>query len=180
MSRKTGVFFAIYLNGKVIPKFKKGYLGAKKLSRREIAEYKSKINIISEGKSKLIILPEDDKFLKGCKAPCHAFTGNPYVQKGMTEYEVFHEFKHFEEFIKLAKHEYLKGAKDISGDLNLDLIRTYKREKYVFDGIIKNKAKFSDVQLKDAQRHINEIVQDCIDSGIDVTKINYEYKRTSN
>jgi hypothetical protein len=58
-----------------------------------------------------------------------------------------------------------------AGNLTLDLIRTYKREKYVFDGIIKNKAKFSDVQLKDAQRYINEIIQDCIDSGIDVTKI---------
>lgn len=152
-------------------KFKKGYLGAKKLSRKEIAEYIKKINVISEGESKLIILPKGHKLLNKNKAGFNPFNGNLYVQKGLTDYEVFHEFKHLEEYRKLGKDEYIKGMKAVSGDLELDLIRTYKREKYVFDEIMKNKAKFSEVQLKHAQNYINRVIQDCIDSGIDITKI---------
>lgn len=152
-------------------KFKKGYLGAKKLSRREIAEYIKKINVISEGESKLIILPEGHKLLNGNKAGFNPFNGNLYVQKGLTDYEVFHEFKHLEEYRILGKDEYLKGMKAVSGDLELDLIRTYKREKYVFDEIMKNKSKFSQAQLKDAQNYMNTVIQNCIRSGIDITTI---------
>ena len=152
-------------------KFKKGYLGAKKLSRREIAEYIKKINVISEGESKLIILPEGHKLLNGNKAGFNPFNGNLYVQKGLTDYEVFHEFKHLEEYRILGKDEYLKGMKAVSGDLELDLIRTYKREKYVFDEIMKNKSKFSEAQLKDAQNYMNTVIQNCIRSGIDITTI---------
>jgi hypothetical protein len=152
-------------------KFKKGYLGAKKLSRKEIAEYIKKINVISEGESKLIILPEGHKLLNGNKAGFNPFNGNLYVQKGLTDYEVFHEFKHLEEYRILGKDEYLKGMKAVSGDLELDLIRTYKREKYVFDEIMKNKSKFSEAQLKDAQNYMNTVIQNCIRSGIDITTI---------
>ena len=152
-------------------KFKKGYLGAKKLSRREIAEYIKKINVISEGESKLIILPEGHKLLNGNKAGFNPFNGNLYVQKGLTDYEVFHEFKHLEEYRILGKDEYLKGMKAVSGDLELDLIRTYKREKYVFDEIMKNKSKFSQAQLKDAQNYMNTVIQNFIRSGIDITTI---------
>ena len=152
-------------------KFKTGYLGAKKLNRKEIKEYIKKIDEISEGKSRLILLPKGHKLLQGNKAGFNPFNGNLYLQKGLTDYEVFHEFKHFEEYRILGKDEYTKGMKAIGGNPTENLIRTYKREKYVFDEIMKNKTRFSEAQLKDAQRYINEIIQDCIDSGIDVTKI---------
>lgn len=152
-------------------KFKKGYLGAKKLSRKEIAEYIKKINVISEGESKLIILPEGHKLLEGHKAGFNPFNGNLYVQKGLTDYEVFHEFKHFEEYRILGKDEYLKGMKAVSGDLELDLIRTYKREKHVFDEIIKNKRRFSETQVKDAQDYMNRVIKKCEKAGIDINNI---------
>jgi hypothetical protein len=152
-------------------KFKKGYLSAKKLSRKEIKEYIKKINVISEGESKLIILPEGHKLLDGNKAGFNPFNGNLYVQKGMTDYEVFHEFKHFEEYRILGKDEYIKGMKAVNGDLELNLIRTYKREKYVFDEIMKNKGRFSEIQLKDAQDYMNRVIKRCEKAGIDINNI---------
>jgi len=149
----------------------KGYLGAKKLSRKEISEYIKKINVISEGESELIILPKGHKLLDGNKAGFNPFNGNIYVEKGMTEYEIFHEFKHLEEYIKLGKDSYIKGMRSVSGSLEQDLIRTYKREKYVFDEIIKNKANFNKDQLEDAQNYMNSVIERCTNSGIDVTKI---------
>ncbi|CAH0336127.1 hypothetical protein FVB9288_01801 [Flavobacterium sp. CECT 9288] len=124
------------------------YLGAKKLNRKEIKECIKKINVISEGESKLIILPEGHKLLNGNKAGFNPFNGNLYVQKGMTDYEVFHKFKHLEEYRILGKDEYIGGMRAVSGDLELDLVRTYKREEYVFDEIMKNKTRFSEAQLE--------------------------------
>ncbi|CAH0336125.1 hypothetical protein FVB9288_01799 [Flavobacterium sp. CECT 9288] len=89
----------------------------------------------------------------------------------MTDYEVLHEFKHLEEYRILGKDEYIRAMRAVSGDLELDLIRTYKREKYVFDEIMKNKTRFSEVQLKDAQDYMNKVIKNCIDSDIDLTKI---------
>jgi hypothetical protein len=148
-----------------------GYLGAKKLSKKEINVYIRKVNEISNGKSKIIILPVRDKLLQGNRAAFHAFSGNLYVQKGVTEFEIFHEFKHFEEFKKIGKDEYLKGAVDISGDYKLDAIRTYKREKYVFDEIMKNRDKFNNAQIKRAQDYMNEVITACLANNVDISKI---------
>ena len=38
--------------------------------------------------------------------------------------EILHEFKHFEEFIKIGKKEYLKGHKALGSSLVQHLIRT--------------------------------------------------------
>ncbi|MFW0739647.1 zincin-like metallopeptidase toxin domain-containing protein [Flavobacterium sp. T12S277] len=153
-------------------KTKVGLFGAKKLNRREIAEYKAKINVISEGKAKLVIVSDSHKSIKkGKQAGFNAYSSTIYVKRGFTEFEIFHEYKHLEECIKIGKYEYLKGAKDISGDLTLDLIRTYKREKYVFDEIMKNKTKFNEAQINDAKSYINNIIEDCTKQNIDVTKV---------
>lgn len=119
----------------------------------------------------LVILPKGHKLLQGNRAGFNPFNGNIYVQKGMTEYEIFHEFKHLEEFMKLGKDEYIRGMKDIGFSPEEHLIRTYKREKYVFDEIMRNKQKFNTTELADAERYMNEKIQDCIDAGIDITKI---------
>ena len=96
---------------------------------------------------------------------------NVCVQKRFIEYEIFHEFKHFEEYKKLGHSEYIKGMKAVTGSPTENIIRTYKREKYVFDEIMKNKAKFSTEELDDAQNYINDIIQKCNNSGIDITKV---------
>jgi len=79
--------------------------------------------------------------------------------------------KDFEEFKKIGLDEYLKGAVDISGDYVLDAIRTYKREKYVFDEIMKNKSKFNKAQIERAQGYMKEVITECTRYNIDVTKI---------
>lgn len=154
-----------------LPVSRKGYLGGKTLRRREIKYWSDEITRISNGKSQLIVLPKGHKKLQGNQAGFDPFTGNIYVQKGLTEYEIFHEFQHLEEYIKLGKNEYLKGIKRISGSLEEDLIRTYKREKYVFDKIMGNKNKFNKAQLDDAQDYIDRIIKKCSKAGIDITKI---------
>jgi len=154
-----------------LPVSGKGYLEGKTLRRKEIKIWIENVKIVSKGQSKLIILPKGHKLLGVNQAGFNPFNGNIYVQKGLTEYEIFHEFKHLEEYIKLGKDEYLKGMKRISGSLEQDLIRTYKREKYVFDEIIKNKNKFNQIQLNDAQKYINAVIERCENAGIDITKI---------
>ncbi|MBF4484358.1 zincin-like metallopeptidase toxin domain-containing protein [Flavobacterium sp. CSZ] len=149
----------------------KRYLGAKKLSKKELNAYIRKINEMSNGKSKLIILPVGDKFLEGNKAAFHPFSGNLYVEKGLTEFEIFHEFKHFEEFKKIGLAKYLEGALDITGDHALNAIRTYKREKYVFDKIMESKAIFNDAQIEDAQNYMNKVIKNCEANNVDITKI---------
>ncbi|MCV9931974.1 hypothetical protein OIU80_06735 [Flavobacterium sp. LS1R47] len=153
------------------PVSRRGYLGAKKLSKKEINVYIRKINKMSNGKSKLMVVPKGHEILQGNKAGFHPFSGTLYVEKGATEFEIFHEFKHFEEFKKIGLDEYLKGAVDISGNYVLDAIRTYKREKYVFDEIMKNKSKFNKAQIERAQEYMEEIITACRAYNIDVTKI---------
>ncbi len=155
-----------------LPVSGKGYLGGKTLRRKEIKFWIDEINKISKGKSKLIVLPKADPILKGKQAGFHPFNGNIYVQKGLTEYEIFHEFKHLEEFIKIGKDEYIKGMKVISGDLELDLIRTYKREMYVYNQVMKESKKFNKEQLKHAfDANIKPVLKELEASGIDSNKI---------
>ncbi len=117
-------------------------------------------------------MPKGDSLLKGKQAGFHPFNGNIYVQKGLTEYEVFHELKHLEEFIKIGKDEYVKGMEVISGDLELDLIRTYKREMYVYNQVLKESKKFNKEQLKHAfDANIKPVLKKLEASGIDITKI---------
>lgn len=146
----------------------KGFLGGKTLRRKEIKFWIDEINRISKGKSRLIVLRKGDPILNNRKAGFDPYNGNIYVEKGLTEYEIFHEFKHLEEFMKLGKDDYIKGMKRFGGSPTENALRTYKREKYVFDEIIKNKNRFNPEQLKHAEWVFNLAIKDCIDSGIDI------------
>ncbi|AXG73003.1 hypothetical protein DVK85_01630 [Flavobacterium arcticum] len=55
--------------------------------------------------TELVILPKSHELLEENRAAFNAFTNKIYVQKGMTEYEIFHEYKHLEEYTKLGKEE---------------------------------------------------------------------------
>ncbi len=154
-----------------LPVSGKGYLDGDILKRRQVQEWMRKIKSISKGESMLVILPKGNKLLQGNRAGFNPFNGNIYVQKGMTEYEIFHESKHLEEFMKLGKEEYIKGMKSFGGSLEQDLIRTYKREKYVFDEVMKNKNKFSIIEIENAKWVLNESISRCKNSGIDIINI---------
>lgn len=153
------------------PVSRKGYLAGKTLRRSEIKFWINEITKISKGNSKLIILPKGHPKLQGNIAGFNPFDGNIYVQKGLTEYEVFHEFKHLEEYMVLGKEEYLKGSKRLGGSPEEQLIRTYKREKYVYDEIIKVKHKWNLSQLEDAEEYIKKIIINCEIEGINIAKI---------
>ena len=154
-----------------LPVSRKGYLGAETLRRKEIKFWMDEATKVSKGESKLIVLPKGHKKLQGNIAGFNPFDGNIYVQRGLTEYEIFHEFKHFEEYIKLGKEKYLIGHKDLGYSLEQHLIRTYRREKYVFDEIIKNKSHFNLAQIDDAQKYIMKVIKKCEKAGININKI---------
>lgn len=95
-----------------------------------------------------------------------------FVKKGVTEYEIFHEFKHLEEFIKLGEDEYIKGWKFMGGNPGQHLIRQYQREMYVYNQVMKEAKKFNKEQLKHAfERNIRPILDELEASGIDSKKI---------
>jgi Metallopeptidase toxin 4 len=149
----------------------KGFLGGKVLRRADIKLWIQKVNKISNGKSKIILLPKNHKLLKGNRAGFNPFNGDIYVQKGMTEYEIFHEYHHLEEYIKLGQKEYIKGMAAIGGSLYDDAIRTYKREKNVYEQILKNKNRFSDTEFKHAKAIFDKEIIACKKAGIDINKI---------
>lgn len=154
-----------------LPVRRKGYLGGNVLKRRQVQDWIRKIKSISNGESMLVILPKGHKLLQGNRAGFNLFNGNIYVQKGMTEYEIFHESKHLEEFMKLGKDEYIRGMSDLGFSPKEHLIRMYKREEYVFDEIMKNKNKFNVTELKDAERYINDIINRCEKAEIKIDDI---------
>jgi hypothetical protein len=76
---------------------------------------------------------------------------------GLTKFVISHEFKHLEEYMKIGHKEYLKG---IDGSLADKQIRTYKRERYVFDELIKKRHLLNKEEIKDAIRYINSVIKD--------------------
>lgn len=146
---------------KDLPVSGKGFKGGRTLRRKEVKEWIEKIKKISNGKSSIVILAKNHKSLMGNRAAFNPFNGNIYVQKGMTEYEIFHESKHLEEFLKLGKEAYTKGMKRTGGSPADDLIRTYKREKHVYDEVLKNSKKFNEAELD----HAKWIIDDAIEKG---------------
>ena len=150
----------------------KGYLGGKTLRRKEIKFWIDEIDRISKGKSKLIVLKKGDPILSGHKAGFNPYNGNIYVEKGLTEYEIFHEFKHLEEFTLIGKDKYIEGMKRFGGNPTDDVIRTYKREMYVYNEIMKESKRFNKEQLKHAYKaNIAPVLEKLEGAGIDINKI---------
>jgi Metallopeptidase toxin 4 len=151
-----------------------GFLDGQKLNRARIRYWIDEIKKISNEKAVLRVADEGTELfarLKGNRAGFNPFNQELIFQKGMTEYEMLHEYKHLEEFSIIGKDEYIKGMKDLGYSLELDLIRTYKREMYVYNEIMKQANKFNKTELKHARWIIDDIIKDGIDSGIDLTKI---------
>nr|WP_225990337.1 zincin-like metallopeptidase toxin domain-containing protein [Flavobacterium sp. SaA2.13] len=156
--------------GDDVPVSRKGYLGSPTLRRSRIQYWYKEIKALNK-ETELVILPKEHKLLKGNRAAFNPFTNKIYVQKGMTEYEIFHEYKHLEEYTKLGKEEYIKGSKALGGSPEQQLIREYKRENYVYQEILKSNNKFSQKELDNARKYINKIIKDCEMNGINIDKL---------
>jgi hypothetical protein len=111
-----------------------------------------------------------DKYLdaNNARAGFNYVTRELVFRKKFTFYEMFHELKHAEEFKLIGQEAYIKGA---LGSPAERFIRTYQREKYVFDKIIEKKNLFNEIELKNAQSVLNKAIKPLIESGIDYTKL---------
>ncbi|QSW90229.1 hypothetical protein J0383_05265 [Flavobacterium endoglycinae] len=72
--------------------------------------------------------------------------------------------------IKTTHTSKLYPEKDPTGGTNSWL--DYKEGEYVFDEIMKNKSKFNDAQIKDAQDYMNRVIIKCERLNIDIKNIN--------
>lgn len=58
--------------------------------------------------------------------------------------------------MKIGPKEYLKG---IDGSATDQLIRTYKRERYIFDELIKESHLLNKDEIQEAIRYINDVIE---------------------
>ena len=127
---------------------------------------------LSNGKAVLKIIDETNDTLKGGQAGFNPFTMEIFVKKGVTEYEIFHEFKHLDEYMKLGEKEYIKGWKFAGGTPEQHLIRQYQREMYVYNQVLKEAKKFNKEQLKHAyKKNIEPVLERLENAGVDINKI---------
>jgi|GEM_PF-2920929 len=150
-----------------------GYLGGQKLSRSRIKFWIKEISRISDNKAILAIAEEGSELFKslaGNRAGFNPFRQQLVLRKGMTEYEIFHEFKHLEEYTLIGHAEYVKGMGILGGSPQQVLIRTYKREIYVYNEVMRNASKFNKAELKHARSIIDNLIDAGTDAGIDLTK----------
>ena len=68
----------------------------------------------------------------------------------------------------LGKEAYLEVA---AGTRAEKAIRTYKREKYVYDKIMEKKHLFNELELNDAERVLNSVKKELELIGIDYKKL---------
>jgi len=109
-------------------------------------------------------------------------------RNGTTDLLLFHESMHFEDFLRRGKDNYIRGAtrktkygKLIDVPKRDELIRSYLREKYVFDKILEEQAnwikkfgkgRFSDIEILRSKKYFNSYVEECEKFGINLRNIN--------
>ena len=148
---------------------RKSFLSREYLEQKDIKALEEYIAKKFEGLG-IKLVTGADKYLdsNNARAGFNHFTGELVFRKKFTFYEMFHELKHAEEFKLIGKELYIKGA---SGSPMEKLIRTYKREKYVFDKIIEKKHLFNKKELEHAEWVLNEALNPLLSAGIDHTKL---------
>ncbi|WP_164998559.1 zincin-like metallopeptidase toxin domain-containing protein [Chryseobacterium sp. 3008163] len=112
----------------------------------------------------------EDKFLdvSGAQAGFSPTSRELFFRKKFTFYEAFHEIQHALEFKLLGKEAYLEGA---AGTLVEQRIRTYKREKWVYDKIMEKKHLFNELELENAEWVLGQAIKKLEKVGIDYKKM---------
>ncbi|SEM14561.1 Metallopeptidase toxin 4 [Chryseobacterium taichungense] len=112
----------------------------------------------------------EDKFLdaSGAQAGFSPMSRELFFRRRFTFYEAFHEIQHALEFKLLGKEAYLEG---MFGTRIEQLLRKYKREKYVYDKIMEKKYLFNELELNDAERVLNSVKKELELIGIDYKKL---------
>jgi hypothetical protein len=110
----------------------KGQYGGKILSKLEIDNWAKMIFKKYGTKLELV----DDFGDPSILAQFDAVTNTIRHKKDVTKYLLFHETMHAEECFTLGKVKYLEDAHIVNTPItDENLLRTYKREKYVYDKI---------------------------------------------
>jgi hypothetical protein len=111
-----------------------------------------------------------DKYLdaNNARAGFNHFTKELVFRKKFTFYEMFHELKHAEEFKLIGQEAYIKGSNGLYAE---PFIRTYQREKYVFDKIMESKDLFNPLELENANWVLDEAIKPLVKLGIDYKKL---------
>ena len=153
----------------------KGFLGSSTLNRSEIKAWEE--FLMTEFKTEIKFLEKDKKMLKAfdeleIQAAFDPIKNVIWMRKDTTHFELLHESKHSQECFLIGKEEYLKGRIDLGGSPETDLIRTYKREKYVFDELMKQRKNLSNAEIEYSNWYINDnIIEKLKKAGIDLNKI---------
>lgn len=160
---------------KVVGPGGKGYLGGQRLGRAQIRVWIKYIDEISEGRASFKIVEEGDTLYKKLELENAQAGFDPdklqiVIKKGFTEFEIFHEVKHLEECLKLGKDEYIKGMAKYGGSWEENLLRTYKRELYVYRRVIENRFKFNKAELEKSKKIILNI-----EEKLKINRIEYSH-----
>ncbi|WP_300690028.1 zincin-like metallopeptidase toxin domain-containing protein [Chryseobacterium sp.] len=112
----------------------------------------------------------EDKFLdaSGAQAGFSPKSRELFFRRKFTFYEAFHEIQHALEFKLLGKEAYLEG---MFGTLTEQLMRTYKREKWVYDKIMEKKHLFNELELEHADMILNKAIKRLEGIGVDYKKL---------
>jgi hypothetical protein len=155
----------------------RGFLESKSLTENEISLWASKIKKANAElkfvEENLAIKTHFDKHNIGAAFEATAIPPTIWVRKGVTDFELFHESKHLEELNIIGRDQYMKGAKEFGGTFQEDLIRKYKREKYVYSEILKEQKlsnRFTEQEIKFTKKYFTQVSLDCIEAGIDISK----------
>ena len=85
-----------------------------------------------------------------------------------TKFEITHEMYHAEECFKIGKENYLLGSIGNGGSPADDLLRTYQREKYVFDKLMQTPNKWTNTEISYSKNYIETILNKCKKANIKI------------
>ncbi|WP_449389330.1 zincin-like metallopeptidase toxin domain-containing protein [Chryseobacterium lineare] len=145
------------------------FLGREYMNNRQMKALEKYIAEIL-GDVGVVMRKGEDKFLdaSGAQAGFSPMSRELFFRRRFTFYEAFHEIQHALEFKLLGKEAYMEGA---TGTFVESSIRTYKREKWVYDKIMEKKHLFNELELKNAEWVLEEAIKKLEKAGIDYKKL---------
>lgn len=145
------------------------FLGREYMNNRQMKALEKYIAEIL-GDVGVVMRKGEDKFLdaSGAQAGFSPVSRELFFRRRFTFYEAFHEIQHALEFKLLGKEAYMEGA---TGTFVESSIRTYKREKWVYDKIMEKKHLFNELELKNAEWVLEEAIKKLEKAGIDYKKL---------
>jgi hypothetical protein len=100
----------------------------------------------------------------------HATPPQIWYKEGSSNYVLNHEYYHYEEFCKIGKDEFIKGANKPKTSFEWHE-NNILREGYVYEKIMENKHLFSLDELRHAKDYYIKQLRKAMKCNIDISKI---------